>query len=61
MTITVLRGEPAPSAAPINLLPKRPGIRKNPGLFLFLFFSSDRAAKAQGDPSKDALNSARDL
>jgi hypothetical protein len=43
MKTVVLRGEPAPSAAPKHLLPKRPGIRKNPGLFqlgcLFLFFS----------------------
>jgi hypothetical protein len=39
MKMVVLRGEPAPSAAPKHLLPKRPGIRKNPGLFLF-FFSS---------------------
>ena len=48
MTIAVLRGESAPSAAPVNLLPKRPGIRKNPGLFHF-HFCSDRAAKAPTD------------
>jgi hypothetical protein len=37
LKIAVLRGESALSAAPENLLSKRPGIRKNPGLFIFSF------------------------